>query len=219
VIDAAGESLLDKICGQSGKGENKVDVTFTGSGSYKRDETPAGGVSEDHVVGNYNWSITYRGISLDAPQAQMNFASANQIEGSWYTDGRFGAEGPGSYHCSAPLKGYNGEFSTTTVERFGGNARLKIQPYFHAQGDIGAISCTGLSSPPFASFATWGHAPANMATVDFAVADVSAGPLTFNVSPTTVLAPDCSDVIGSYEPPCTQSSTWSGKVTVTRSQP
>jgi hypothetical protein len=57
-----------------------------------------------------------------------------------------------------------------------------------------------------------------MATVDFAVADISAAPLTFNVSPTTTLAPDCSDVIGGYEPPCTQSSTWSGKVTVSLAQ-
>ena len=62
----------------------------------------------------------------------------------------------------------------------------------------------------------WGFA-ADTENVYVPVADVSAGPLTFNVSPTTILAPDCSDVIGGYEAPCTQSSTWSGKVTVSRS--
>lgn len=214
VIDEAANSLLKKICGG-----DKVDVTFTGTGSYKRDEGSGDDTSEDHVVGNYNWSITYRGVSLDAPEAQMNFASTSQIDGGWYVDGRFGAVGPGSYHCSSPLKGYNGEFATTKVERFGGNARLMIQPYLMAMGDINAISCTGLSSPPFASFVTWGNAPAHVATVDFAVADVSAGPLTFKVAPTAILAPDCSDVIGSYESPCTHSSTWSGTVTVSRAQP
>ena len=214
VIEEAANSLLKKICGG-----DKVDVTFTGSGSYKRDEGSGDDTKEDHVVGNYNWSITYRGVSLDAPEAQLNFASTSQIAGNWSVDGRFGAVGPGSYHCSSPLKGYNGEFATTKAQRFGGNARLLIQPYLMAMGDINAISCTGLSSPPFASFATWGNAPAHMATVDFAVADVSAGPLTFNVAPTASLAPDCSDVIGSYESPCTHSSTWSGTVTVSRAQP
>ncbi|MGK2878557.1 MAG: hypothetical protein ACSLFF_08290 [Solirubrobacterales bacterium] len=214
VIDAAANSLLKKICGG-----DKVDVTFTGSGSYKRDEGSSDGNKEDHVVGSYNWSITYRGVSLDAPEARMNFASTSQVAGSWYVDGRFGAVGPGSYHCSSPVKGYNGEFATTTAQRFGGNARLNIQPYLMAMGDVHAISCTGLSSPPFASFASWGNASAHIATVDFAVADVSAGPLTFNVAPTAILAPDCSDVIGSYESPCSHSSTWSGTVTVSRGHP
>ncbi|MBJ7354385.1 MAG: hypothetical protein JHC98_06130 [Thermoleophilaceae bacterium] len=213
VIDAAANSLLEKICG------SKVDVTFTGSGSYKRDEVSSDGDNEDHVSANYNWSITYRNVSLSLDDGTMTFASVSQMEGSWTTDGRFGVAGPGSYHCSAPLKSYSGEFATTTLARFGGNAKLTINPYFHAQGDIGNTTCSGLPGPPYASFTTWGHAPANQAVVEFPVADLSAGPLTFTVAPTTILAPDCSDLVGGYESPCTQTSTWSGKVTVSRAQP
>lgn len=213
VIDAAANSLLEKICG------SKVDVTFTGSGSYKRDEVSADGDNEDHVSANYNWAITYRNVSLSLDDGTMSFASVSQMDGSWTTDGRYGVAGPGSYHCSAPLKAYNGEFATTTLTRFAGNAKLTINPFFHAQGDHEKTSCSGLPGPPYASFATWGHAPANQAVVEFAVADLSAGPLTFNVAPTTILAPDCSDVVGGYESPCTQTSTWSGKVTVSRAQP
>lgn len=213
VIDEAANALLEKICGA------KVSVTFTGSGSYKRDEVSSDGDKEDHVTANYNWSTTYRNVSLNVDDGTMNFASASTIEGNWNTAGRYGAEGPGNYNCSAPLKGYNGEFSITSVERFGGNAKLKINPYFHAQGDVEATTCSGLGGPPYASFATWGHVPANQAVVEFAVADLSAGPLSFSVAPTTVLAPDCSDVVSSYEMPCSQTSSWSGKVTVSREQP
>jgi hypothetical protein len=112
--------------------------------------------------------------------------------------------------------GYSGEFSLAKVEKFGENVRLNLAPYFQAQGDVLHTNCSGLSSPPYASFATWGSAAANQAVVDFAAADVSAGPLTFNVAPTSVLPPGCSDLLGSFEAPCSQSSTWSGQVTVAR---
>lgn len=213
VIDAAANSLLEKICGA------KVDISFTGSGSYKRDEVPSDGDSEDHITANYNWTTVYRNVSLNADDGTLTFASSSSITGTWNTDGRYGAVGPGNYNCSAPLKGYSGEFSMTTLERLGGNARLRIQPYFNAQGDHEATTCTGLSSPPYASFSTSGFTPANQAVVEFPVADVSAGALTFNVAPTTNLAPDCSDMVSSYEMPCTQSSTWSGTVTISRAQP
>lgn len=213
VIDAAANSLLEKICGA------KVDVTFTGTGSYKRDEMSSDGDNEDHVTASYSWSTTYRGVSLSAESGSLSFASVSSVEGNWNTAGRYGAVGPGNYNCSAPLKAYSGEFSMTTLLRTGGNARLTINPYFNVQGDHTQTTCTGLGSPPFASFSTSGHQPANQAVVDFAVADVSAGPLTFNVAPTTILAPDCSDMVGGYESPCTQSSTWSGTVTVSRAQP
>jgi hypothetical protein len=210
VIDAAANSLLEKICGA------KVDVTFTGSGSYKRDEASSDGDNEDHVTASYNWSIVYRNVDLSAADGSLTFGSASTIEGTWNTAGRYGAAGPGNYNCSAPLKGYSGEFAMTKLQRFGGNAKLTINPYFHAQGDHEATTCTGLGGPPYASFATSGHTPANQAVVEFPVADVSAGPLTFDVSPTSIIAPDCSDMVGGYESPCSQSSAWSGKVTVSR---
>lgn len=213
VIDDAADALLEKICGV------KVDITFTGSGSYKRDEVSSDGDNEDHITASYNWTTVYRNVSLSADNGSLTFASTSSIAGTWNTAGRYGAEGPGNYNCSAPLKGYSGEFSTTALERFGGNAKLRIQPYFNAQGDHNATTCTGLPGPPFASFSTSGYTPANQAVVEFPVADLSAGPLTFNVSPTTIIAPDCSDMVSSYETPCSQSSTWSGTVTVSRAQP
>lgn len=213
VIDDAANALLEKICGA------KVDITFTGSGSYKRDEVSSDGDHEDHVTASYNWSTIYRNVSLNVDDGTMTFASTSTVEGTWNTAGRYGAVGPGNYNCSASFKGYSGEFSATTLERIGGNAKLRIQPYFNAQGDHSATTCTGLPGPPYASFSTSGYTPANQAVVEFPVADVSAGPLTFNVAPTTMIAPDCSDMVGSYEMPCTQSSTWSGTVTVSRVQP
>jgi hypothetical protein len=212
VIDAAANSLLEKICGA------KVDVTFTGSGSYRRDEGSAAGDSEDHVTANFSWSTTYRGVSL-SDSGSLSFATVSSVQGTWNTDGRYGAVGPGNYSCSAPIKGYSGEFSMMNLLRTGGNARLTIDPYLNIQGDFQTKTCSGLPGPPFASFSSMGRTPANQAVIDFAVADVSAGPLTFNVAPTTSLAPDCSDMVGGYESPCTQSSTWSGTVTVSRAQP
>lgn len=213
VIDASANSLLEKICGA------KVDVTFSGSGSYKRDESSDDGDKEDHITASYGWTTTYRGVSLSADEGSLSFASVSSVSGSWKTDGRYGAAGPGNYSCSAPIRGFSGEFSMMNLLRTGGNARLTIDPYLNIQGDYEATSCSGLGSPPFASFVSFGRAPANQAVVDFAVADLSAGPLTFNVAPTTVLAPDCSDVVGGHESSCTQSSTWRGTVTVSRAQP
>lgn len=210
LIERAAEQLRENLCA------GRVDVTFTGSGTYKRDEGSAAGDSEDHVTANYNWSITYRGVSLDPEAGSINFASTNQVTGSWTTVGRYGASGPGDYQCSAPLAAYSGEFSMTKVELAGGRAKLAVQPYFAAQGDYQHTTCSGLPGPPYASFTTWGGAPANIANVEFALSDLSAGPLTFNVGPQATLAPDCSDLVGGYEAPCTQSSSWSGTVTVTR---
>lgn len=210
VMDAAAEEMMRNACA------GKVDVTFTGSGNYQRDEGNAGKDIEQHVRSDLTWSVTYKNVPLSA-NGGLNFANVHQVSGSWTTDGRYGAVGPGNFTCSAPLATYSGEFAMAKSVRTGSNVRLTLAPYFNVQGDHTKTSCSGLGSPPYASFSSSGFEEANQAIVDFAVDDLSAaGQLTFNVGPTATLAPDCSDQITSYEAPCTQSSGWSGQVTVTK---
>lgn len=210
-VEAAGEALMDDLCSP------KVDVTFSGSNSYQRDEGNSASDSEDHVSASYSWNTVYRGVSLGTDGA-LNFATSNSISGNWTTDGRYGAEGPGNYHCEAPIVGYAGDFSMLGVKRSVDGVELTIDPYFNVQGDYAATNCSGLGSPPFASFTALGHAPPNQAKVAFRVADLGDVPLTFNVGPTTPLAADCSDMVTEFEPPCSQSQSWSGSVSVVRAQ-
>lgn len=210
VMDAAAEAMMAMACA------GRVDVTFTGSGSYKRDEGTSAADIEQHVSASLNWSVTYKNVPLSG-NGEITFAAASDVSGSWTTDGRFGAVGPGNFTCSAPVIGYSGDFSMATSTRSGANARLSIAPYFQVQGDYANKSCSGLPGPPFAAFATMGSTPANQAVVDISVDDLAAaGQLSFSVGPTTALPADCSDLVSGYETPCTQSSSWSGQVTVTR---
>lgn len=211
-IDAAVEVLKEGLCG------GKVDVTFTGSNSYSRDEGTAATDSQDSVRADYSWSTTYRGVNIGG-DGTLNFASANSVTGSWQTDGRYGAQGPGNYHCQAPVKSYSGDFAMLRVKSTAGLAQLTIDPFLSVQGDHEQTSCTGLPGPPFASFAALGAAAPNQANVEFSVADLSAaGTLTFGVGPKVALAANCSDMPQDYELPCTQSQNWSGTVTVARAK-
>lgn len=211
VIDAVADKLLENICGA------KVDVTFTGSGNYRRDEVSSDGDNEDHITADFNWSTTYRGVPLDV-DGNLKFSEASVVDGHWNTAGRYGAVGPGSYNCSAPVIGNNGDFAMLRIYRPGGHVKLVVDPYMAIMGDYENTSCTGLPGPPYAAFTMFGGVAANQATVEFTIADLSAGPIVRAVSPTAVLAPDCADLVGGYETPCTQSSGWSGTVTVTRSE-
>lgn len=211
VIEDAARAVKKNLCAKT-----NVDVEFTGSGSYSRDEGTSATDSEDHIRASYSWQTTFRGVSLDAATGSLNFASASSVTGNWKTDGRYGAEGPGNYSCAAPVVGYSGEFASLTVERVGGRAKLTAQPFLMIQGDVFNTACSGLPSPPFASFTFSGSHPANQAHVEFSLADLAAAPQTFAVAPQSVVAPDCSDMIADYESPCTQSANWSGTVTVTK---
>ena len=211
VSDAAAKALLDKLCGA------KVDVTFTGSGNYRRDEVSTDGDNEDHITADYTWTTVYRGVSLDV-DGGLTFSESSIADGHWNTAGRFGAVGPGNYNCSASVISYNGDFAMLRVGRPGGMVRLVVDPYMSLMGDYDNKICTGLPGPPFASFHSFGFHAANQATVEFSIADLSAGPIVRAVSPTSVVAPDCADVVGGYETPCSQSSGWSGTITVTRSE-
>lgn len=211
VIDAVADKLLENICGA------KVDVTFTGSGNYRRDEVSSDGDNEDHITADYNWTTTYRGVPLDV-DGNLKFSESSVVDGHWNTAGRYGAEGPGNYNCSAPVVGHNGDFAMLRIGRPGGLVRLVVDPYMAIMGDHENTTCTGLGGPPYASFHSFGaHAP-NQATIEFSIADLSAGPIVRAVSPTSFVAPDCADVVGGFETPCTQSSNWSGTITVTRSE-
>lgn len=211
VIEEAAEALRKGLCEKT-----TVDVTFTGSASYSRDEGTSATDSEDHIRATYDWTTTYKGVSLDPAVGTLNFAAASTVSGNWRTDGRYGAEGPGNYSCSAPVVGHSGTFATTTMERLGGRAKLTVQPFLVAQGDVFNTACSGLPSPPFASFTGFGNQAASVATVEFSVADLAAAPQTFAAVPQATLAPDCSDVVGGYETPCTQALSWNGTVTVTK---
>ncbi|MFT4048223.1 MAG: hypothetical protein QM648_00100 [Solirubrobacterales bacterium] len=211
-IEQAGQAMLDQMCG------GKVNVTFSGSGAYARDEGTAATDSQDAVRANYDWSVTYRDVNLTG-DGTLNFASASSASGSWHTDGRYGVAGPGSYHCEAPIASYSGDFSMLHVKLVGGLTRLTIDPFMSIQGDHASTSCSGLPGPPYASFALVGALPANQASVEFGAADLSAsGSLSFNVGPRATLAPDCVDLPQGYESPCSQNSSWSGTVTVTKVQ-
>lgn len=209
VIDEAGSELLKDLCGE------RVDISFSGTGTYARDEGNASTDSQDAVRANYSWTIDYKGVKL-AADGTINMATSASGTGTWSTDGRYGAEGPGNYHCGGPVVNHNGEFAMMTQKKVGGKRQFTINPFLNMQTDVFAIACTGLPGPPFASFALWGNNPANQAVVEFSSVELEAGPKTFNVSPQTVLAPDCSDVIGSIESPCTQTGNWSGQVTISR---
>ena len=119
--------------------------------------------------------------------------------------------------CSAPVVGYAGDFAMAKSQKTAAGVRLTIPPYFNIQGDYMNTTCSGLGSPPFASFSSSGLADANQAVVEFSPGDLAAaGKLIFNVGPTSALPGDCSDMLSGYETPCSQSSSWSGQVTVTR---
>lgn len=207
-IESAGQDLLDQICSP------KVDVTFAGSATYRRDEGTAATDSQDAVRASYNWSVTYQGVNL-AGDGMLNFATASSVSGNWTTDGRYGVAGPGSYSCAAPIASYSGEFSMLRIKRLEGSTQLTIDPFLSIQGDHAATTCTGLPGPPYSSFVLMGAAAPQQAMVQIAPQDLAAGPRTFNVGPTASLAPDCSDLVGSVHQPCTQSGEWSGTVTVT----
>lgn len=172
--------------------------------------------SEDHVRASYNWSTVYKNVNL-AGDGSLTFANSSTVTGSWHTDGRYGAVGPGNYHCEAPVVGYNGDFSMLSVAH-GSITKLTIAPFMTVMGDHTQTTCSGLGSPPFASFVMMGHYAPNQAVVEFGIADLSAGPLSFNVGPQSALAPDCSDLPSRPEGVCSHSQEWSGKVTVTRAE-
>jgi hypothetical protein len=195
-----------------------IDVTFTGHGSYERDNGSSGGANEHHVTGVYDWSVTYRALGL-ADTDTAAYPTDNSVTGTWADNGRHGVAGAGNYSCGGPIAGYSGDFSMITASKVFGGYKLVAYPFFSAQGDIAQITCSGLGGAPYESFYEFGFSVPNQAILEFDPIELNAGSLNVEVGPTTQIAADCSDLIGSYETPCTQSVSWSGNVKIERSSP
>lgn len=215
LVDRAGEKLRSEAC--KPKQSTKVDVKFTGTGNYTRDEGTAATDSEDHIRADFSWSIEYRSVVLDETAGSLNFAAASIVTGNWRTDGRYGAAGPGNYSCSADVVGYSGTFASANVERSGSRVKLSVHPFLMIQGDPINTSCSGLPGPPYASFAAFGNRPANIGVAEFDLAEINGVSSSFNVGPQVGLAADCSDMLSDHETPCSQSQSWSGTISVVRS--
>lgn len=210
LIDQAAGDLMRDLC------RGTIDVTFTGSGHYRRDEGPDQD-SEHHIDAGYNWSITYQDVPLEAAGAPFTFASLENAGGEWSDNGRFGADGPGNFSCSGQAIGFNQSFAMAGVEKMGEIHRLTAMPFSQLQPDSQATACTGLPSPPYGSFYLSGSEVPNQAIVDFDPAALAFGPITLNAGPTQEFPPNCARILGDVTNPCSESLSWSGIVTISRS--
>lgn len=214
LLDNTSAQLVDDLCGI------KADIVFSGSGTYARDEGPEDH-SEHHVRASYRWDTTYRRVDLAGTPTTTGPATAvtSDVTGEWRDDGRFGDPGPGSYSCSGPVAGYNGTFAFTTVDQLGdgGGVRLTVMPFTSAQTDHDRYTCTGLPGAPFSSFQVSGFTPQSEGIVEIDPKQLLEGPIELDVAPAAPVAPDCSDLIFHHEEPCSQTLSWSGKLTITRS--
>ncbi len=211
LMNALVADLMNDLC------TVKVDVTFTGSGTYDRTEGSGETSSQHHVHASFDWTTVYRGVKLSASGA-TTMASSSQVSGQWSDDGRFGDSGPGSFRCSGPVLDHNGEFSLAKVERTADGFRVTAWPFFLTQPDTAATACSGLSSAPYATFALSGTEPSVQATVDVDPAGLGAGPLGMTVGPGQSFPESCSGFIGDHAEPCRQAFSWSGQVQVTRAE-
>lgn len=217
-VDAIATSTAGRAsAGWYARDDGAVDVTFTGHADYSRDDGATNATSEHHVTASYDWSVTYRGVSLSAAAGAVTFASVSSVTGTWSDSGRFGAAGPGSFVCGGPVTGLSGEYSMLITQSSSSGHKFNVSPFFVVQSDIANRTCTGLGSPPFESFHTLGSDLTNQAVVEFDAGDLDAGPVTLAVTPTAVVAADCSDMITSHDSPCAQTLSWSGNVTIKRS--
>jgi hypothetical protein len=212
VLDYGTTQLVADLCGI------KADIVFSGSGNYTRDEGPTRD-DEDHVRASYSWATTYRRVVVAGPGAAggQSMAESSDVTGQWRDDGRFGAEGPGNYSCGGPVRGYNGTFAFTTVEHAGAKAKLTVMPFVSAQTDGLDTTCSGLGGAPYSAFQVSGFTPPSEAIADIDPKQLLKGPIELDVAPVASVAPDCSDVTFHHDEPCTQTLTWSGKLTITRS--
>jgi hypothetical protein len=213
VLDASTSRLVSDLCGI------KADIVFSGSGTYTRDEGPTRD-NEHHIRASYAWNTIYRRVDLAGTPTTSGpaFAESSDVSGQWKDDGRFGAEGPGNYSCGGPVRGYNGTFSYTTLEQLDKQVRLTVMPFVSAQIDHENHNCTGLAGAPYQAFQLTGSKPQTEAIVQIDPRRLLKGPIELDVMPTAPVAPDCSDVTEDHEEPCTQALSWSGKLTITRSE-
>lgn len=207
----AGRAQRSWIAEASGQ---KVDITYAGSADYERLEGTPETVSQHHVQADYEWSVTYKDVDLDAGANFINFAGAgaSTFSGNWSDDGRFGAAGPGSYHCGGPLSSTNPELAMLTAAQHGAGHRITARPFFNVIPQVPGASCTGLPSPPNATYNISGSDPTIVALADVTPGELANGPVTRSVSGDGLPDP-CGNVV-QHDTPCTQTLQWSGTVKI-----
>jgi hypothetical protein len=144
----------------------------------------------------------------------VNFASTSSFDGTWVDVGRFGAAGPGSYVCGGGLKQTNPELAMLHVTPNGGSYTFSAAPFFVILLDAENSDCDGLSSPPNSNYSTSGSFLQNKAVNTIGAGELGGGTVTKTALAGGTVAADCSDVLAEVEPPCVQTLSWTGTVTI-----
>lgn len=192
-----------------------VNVTFAGTATYVRLEGNGSTDTEHYVTADYGWSITYRNVRLEANG--LTLASDSSMSGTWSDDGRHGAAGPGDFVCSGPLASYSPESAMLTTSAAGEGYRINAAAFLMVTSDFAATSCSGLPSPPHATYAAVDNKSMPIATLDVTPDQIAGGTITRNLTHSPP-ASDCSN-IATHEEPCSQALEWTGTVTIERVNP
>jgi hypothetical protein len=192
-----------------------VNVTFAGTAAYVRIEGNGSTDTEHYVSADYDWSITYRNVRLEANGLAL--ASDSSMSGTWSDDGRHGAAGPGDFNCSGPLASYSPESAMLTTAAAGDGFRINAMAFLMVTSDFSGTSCSGLPSPPYATYAAVDSKSMPIANFDVTPDQIAGGTVTRNLTHSPP-ASDCSN-IATHEDPCSQALEWTGTVTIERVAP
>lgn len=187
-----------------------VDVTFTGSAVYTRLEGNGSTDTEHYVGAEYDWSVTYRDVRLQADGLAL--AGASSFNGTWFDDGRHGAAGPGDFRCEGDLSSYSPESAMLTTTAGASGFRIKAMAFLLVTGDAATTDCSGLPGPPYANYSAIGGDTGPAAVLDVTAEQLAAGTVTRNIT-SSPPADDCSNV-PTHIDPCSQALEWSGTVTI-----
>lgn len=189
-----------------------VNVTFSGTAAYTRFEGNGSTDTEHSVSADYEWSITYSDVRLEANGLAL--ASDSSFSGTWSDDGRHGAAGPGDFLCAGELVSHSPQSAMLTTATSGGGFRINAMAFLMVTGDAAATNCTGLPGPPYASYSAVGNTTGPGAVVDVTAEQLAAGTITRHLT-FSPPATDCANVTAAIDP-CSQALEWSGTVTIER---
>jgi hypothetical protein len=189
------------------------NVTFSGSGSYTRDEGPAM-QTEHHVTGSFSWTTTWKNLPVGNDHPVPQTSATSTVSGTWQDTGRFGDPVSGGFACTGALAG-EGDTAFAEVNRSGGY-RLQLSPFASVSSAAGEPSCSGLPGAPWAGVFLSGDLPALAGAV---TVDTSAQTVHARVGPSQQLAVDCSDLPSPALNPCAHSVQWSATITMTKVPP
>ena len=178
-----------------------VDITYSGTMDYARNEGNASTDSQHLVKADYQWSVSWKDVDLDSGLAAM--AASSSFDGDWSDTGRHGAAGPGNFLCGGPLVSLNPEFAmVTATATSASHYRLKAMPFLSVHPDYEDIGCSGLPSPPFEHYHVVGNSPTINGDVTFDFSKLADGPLTIEIEPD--LTPLTCEEIPTHIDPCMQ---------------